>query len=49
MRSPGDNKNGRNREEEGEEEFGGGSAVINNDSRCIRTIVPHELEGSKGG
>ena len=35
-------------EEEGEEEFGGGSAVIDNDSRRIRTIVPHELEGSKG-
>jgi hypothetical protein len=42
----GDSENGRNREEEGEEEFGGASAEVDDDdSRSIRTIVPHVLEG----
>ena len=37
--------NGRNRKEDGEEEFGGLSTEVDDDgSRSIRTIVPHELE-----
>ena len=48
MKSSGDNENGRDGEEEGEKHSGGVSAEIDKDSRHIRTIVPHELEGSKG-
>ena len=47
-KSSGDNENGRDGEEEGEEHSGGVSAEVDKDSRHIRTIVPHELEGSKG-
>jgi len=44
-KSSGDNVNGQNRGEEGEEAFGGASAEVDdNDSRSIRTIVPHELK-----
>jgi hypothetical protein len=47
-KSLGDSDNGRNREEEGEEEFGGVSVEVDDDdSRSIRTIVPHELERPK--
>ncbi|KIM72727.1 hypothetical protein PILCRDRAFT_15858 [Piloderma croceum F 1598] len=43
VKSSGDNVDGRNHQEEGEEEFGGASAEINDDLR-IRTIVQPELE-----
>jgi hypothetical protein len=44
-KSPGDNGDGRNHQEEGEKEFGGASAKVDDhDSRSIRTIVLHELE-----
>jgi hypothetical protein len=43
VKSSGDNVNGRNHQEEGEEEFGGASAEINDDL-SIRTIVQPELE-----
>ena len=43
VKSSGDNVDGRDHEEEGEEEFGGVSAEINDDL-SIRTIVPPELE-----
>ena len=42
----GDNVDRRNREKEGEEEFGGASAEVDDgddDSRGIWTVVPHEL------
>lgn len=48
MKSLGESDNGWNREEEGDEEFGGVSAAVDDDdSRSIRTIVPHELERLK--
>jgi hypothetical protein len=43
VKSSGHNVDGRNHEEGGEEEFGGASAKINDDS-SIRTIVPPESE-----
>jgi hypothetical protein len=48
MKSLGGSDNGWKSGEEGEEEFGGVTAEVNDDdSRSIRTIVPHELERSK--
>jgi hypothetical protein len=49
MKSSCDNENRRNREEKGGEEFGDASVEVDDDnSRNIRTILPHELERVQG-